>query len=201
MSEKKNLDDSNIFSDELIKTLKNKKVENTTGEKLKRMFNGEPKNINPLTSIPESQMRLYGFQGFLNSAYFDTEEELIDWVKNNNTKFGSICIIDYLGEVAGCTDVIRATYKNGDSNLYVACDYDGYGIYNSERSIYKGEFVWEYNHGSISEMYDAFRTRGIVFTDDIYKKIDESNMKLMTMFKDNKQKLLTKKKTTDIDNK
>ena len=50
-------------------------------------------------------------------------------------------------------------------------------------------------------MYDAFRTRGIVFTDDIYKKIDERNMKLMTMFKDNKQKLLTKKKTTDIDNK
>ena len=113
--------------------------------------------------MPQSQMRLYGFSGFIKSAFFDTEEELIEWIKNNNTSIGDVCIIDYLGNVAGRDDVIRLTYKNGKSDLCVACDEDGYGIYNNDRSIYKGVFVWEYNHGSISEMYSAFRDRGITF--------------------------------------
>ena len=181
MSKKRNLDDSKIFSDELIETLETKKNDNSTAEILKRMCDGEPKNVNPLTKIPESQMRLYGFSGAFNSAYFDTEEELIGWVKTHNTEFGDICIIDYLGNVAGCSDVIRETYKSGKSKLYVACDEDGYGTYNFERSIYRGEFIWEYNHGSLREMYSAFRDRGISFKNDIYGEIDKRNQKILEL--------------------
>ena len=181
MSEKRNLDNSKMFSDELIETLDTKRKDNSTGEILKRLFDGEPKNVNLLTEIPEPQMRLYGFSGAFNSAYFDTEEELIEWVKNHNTQFGDICVIDYLGNVAGRSDVIRKTYKSGKSNLYAACDEDGYGIYNFERSTYRGEFVWEYNHGSLREMYSAFRDRGISFENDIYDEIDKRHQKILEL--------------------
>lgn len=179
--EKRDLDDTKMFSGELIDAVESKKQENEVGKIIKRMFDGEPKNINPLTEIPEPQMRLYGFWGAFKSAFFDTEQELIEYVKTHNTQFGSICIMEYLGNVAGRSDVIRLTYKSGKSVLYTSVNEDGYGIYNNERSIYRGEFVWEYNHGSIRKMYSAFRDRGIVFEDDTYAKIDEYYRKIMAM--------------------
>ena len=185
MSEKRNLDDSKMFSDELIETLETKEEDNSIGDILKRFCDGEPKNVNPLTEIPEPQMRLYGFSGAFNSAYFDTEKELIEWVKNHDTDFGDVCVIDYLGKVAGRSDVIRKTYKSGKSNLYVACDEDGYGIYNFERSTYRGEFVWEYNHGSLREIYSAFRDRGISFENDIYDEIDKRHQKVLELCREN----------------
>ena len=184
MKDIRDLDDSKIFSDELIETLDNKNETSTAGKILKKMCDGEPKNVNPLTEIPEPQMRLYGFSGAFNSEYFDTEKELIEWIKNHNTNFGDICVIDYLGKVAGRSDVIRKTYKSGKSKLYTACDEDGYGIYNFERSTYCGEFVWEYNHGNIREMYSAFRNRGISFEDDIYDEIDKRNQKILELYRE-----------------
>ena len=49
MSEKRNLDDSKMFSDELIETLETKEEDNSIGDILKRFCDGEPKNVNPLT--------------------------------------------------------------------------------------------------------------------------------------------------------
>lgn len=172
---------NNIFSNDLLQALNKKKEENKTTTTLKRMIDGEPKNVDPLKEIPEPQMKLFGFSGAFNSVYFDTEEELIEYVKNNDTTFGNICVIEYLGEVANCKDVIREINKNGREVLYTAVDEDGYGIYNRERSIYRGEFVWEYNHGRIKEMYSAFRNRGITFENDVYAKIDERNNRLLKM--------------------
>jgi len=191
--DKRNLDESKMFSDELIDAL-NKKTQGDQWD-VKRYIDGEPKNVNPLTEIPEPQMRLYGFLGVFKSVFFNTERQLIAYVKAHNTEFGSICVMDYLGKVAGCNDVIRLTYKNGKSVLYRAIDEDGYGKYNPERSIYRGEFVWEYNHGRISEMYSAFRDRGIVFEDDVYAKIDERNRKIITMLEQSGKQVLTKKRT------
>lgn len=198
---KNNKDDKKIFSNKLIETLKNKM--NEPQWDMKRYVDGEPKNINPLTEIPEPKMRLYGFYGTFKSSFFDTEEELIEYIKTNNTQFGSICVMEYLGHVAGRSDVIRLTYKSGKQVLYTSVNEDGYGIYNEERSIYRGEFVWEYNHGSIREMYSAFRDRGIVFEDDTYAKIDEYYKKLKDMceereiFTGNKTKKLIPSKHTE----
>ena len=199
--EKRDLDDTKMFSDELIDAVENKKEENEVGKIIKRMCDGEPKNINPLTEIPEPQMRLYGFSGVFKSAFFDTEEELIEYVKTHNTEFGSICVVEYLGNVAGRSDVIRLTYKSGKSVLYTSVNEDGYGIYNNERSIYRGEFVWEYNHGSISDVYSAFRDRGIVFEDDTYAKITERNRRLFEMFEECRRGPILTKKKTDNNNK
>lgn len=199
--EKRDLDDTKMFSDELIDAIESKKEENEAGKIIKRICDGEPKNINPLTEIPEPQMRLYGFSGAFKSAFFDTEEELIEYVKTHNTQFGSICVMEYLGNVAGRSDVIRLTYKSGKSVLYTSVNEDGYGIYNNERSIYRGEFVWEYNHGSISEMYSAFRDRGIVFEDDTYAKIAERNRRIFEMFEEHRRGPVLTKKKTDNDKK
>ena len=185
MGKDKNYDDSKMFSDDLLNVIDGKKDSNKTTTIFKKMVDGEPKNIDPLKEIPEPQMRLYGFSGAFKSAFFDTEEELIEYVKNHNTDFGNICIIEFLGNVAGQSDVIGEIYRSGRKVLYTAVDEDGYGIYNRERSRYRGEFVWEYNHGNIREMYSAFRDRGIIFEDDVYAKIDERNQKILKMCREN----------------
>jgi len=188
--------ETKLFSDELIDALNNKKEEKHWN--MKCYVDGEPKNINPLTNIPEPQMRLYGFSGIFKSAFFDTEEELIKYIKETKLGYGSVCIMDYLGTVADKSDVIRLTYESGKSVLYTAVNEDGYIRYNPERSFYKGEFVWEYNHGQISEMYSAFRDRGIVFENDIYAKIDESYKRFIEMCeKSKREQILTKKRTTN----
>lgn len=88
-------------------------------------------------------------------------------------------IVDYLGNVAGINDVIRTINHNGRNMFYTAVDRDGYGMYNYQRSIYRGEFIWEYHHGDIREMYEPFRKRGVIFEDDIYAKIDQSDREFM----------------------
>jgi len=181
-----------LFSDELINVLNNKKDEPQWD--MKRYVDGEPKNVNPLTEIPETQMRLYAFLGFTRT-FFDTEEELIEFIKTNNSHFGNVCVMDFLGKVADCDDVIRLTYQSGKEVLYTAVNEDGYVKYNPERSFYKGEFVWEYNYGQIRDMYSAFRDRGIVFENDIYAKIDEGYKQFLKMCEESKKgPILTKKK-------
>ena len=189
------LDGTDMLADGLVEALE--KEGNAAGQILKRMFNGEPKNINPLTEIPEPKMRLYGFSGAFNSAFFDTKEELVEWLKTNKPKYGSVCVLEYLGTVAGRSDVIRITCKGNKPMLYAACDEDGYGIYNEERSFYRGEFVWEYNHGDLSDEYAAFRDRGIVFENDIYQKIDERNKRLMALFEETNKEGLTRTRKND----
>lgn len=165
----------------LLNALKDDELMEHTASIMKRMCDGEPVNKNPLTEIPTPQMVLYGFSGAFKSAYFDTEEELEEYVKTHDTSFGGKCVIEYLGNVAGRSDVIRTTSKNRKPMLLTVCDRDGYGIYNEERSIYRGEFVWEYNNGDIKDMYSAFRDRGIVFEDDIYGELAEQDRKLLQM--------------------
>lgn len=179
--DKINLNDKKMFSDELIGAVENQNNEDNIGRLLNKLVDGEPKNVNPLTEMPSPKMRLYGFLGGFKKVFFDTEDKLLEYVKTHNISYGSIGVMDYLGKVAGCSDVIRLTYKSGESVLYTSVDEDGYGKYNPERSIYRGEFIWEYQHGNIREMYSAFRDRGIVFENDTYAKIDEYHRNLMDM--------------------
>ena len=82
--------------------------------RLKKMIDGEPKNINPLIEIPEPQMRLYRIDG----TYFDNKEEIEIFCKENKKDTNDIVIVDYLGTVAGRKDVISTIYKKKDDVLY-----------------------------------------------------------------------------------
>lgn len=174
-------DDNYRTEQDITKVLHDKQLIKCYAKSLKRIIDGNPVNKDPLTDMPEFKMRLYGFQ----DTFFDTEDELIEYVKNHNSTVDNVCVIDFLGDVAGQSDVIRITSKSGKQILYTVVDEDGYGIYNQERSIYKGEYVWEYNYGSISKMYSAFRDRGIIFEDDVYSKIDKRNQKVLKMCREN----------------
>ena len=60
-----------------------------------------------------------------------------------------------------------------------AVDEDGYGSFNTARSTYRGEFVWEFNYGTIDELYVPFRDREVIFERDIYREIEERNKRLL----------------------
>lgn len=180
----------------MIKKFDDKQLKEA-GDIITRMIDGESKNINPLKEISNPQMILYGFRGLFNSVFFDTEKELEEYVKNNDTSFGSTCTVEYLGNVAGRSDVVRITSKGQKSALYTAIDMDGYGIYNEERSFYEGQYVWEYEYGNLRNIYDAFRSKGIIFTNDVYKKIDD----LLTDSEENTDKVISRARILPEQNK
>lgn len=144
-----------------------------------RSIDGEPVNVNPLPVIPQSEMKLYTIHGTLAGEYFDSDEEFNSYLNNNNCNTFDVGTVEYIRECAGRKDVIKFTSAvNGTIRLFSACDEYGYVIYNNKRSIYRGEFVWEYNYGGLNSAYKAFRDRGIVFEDDVYLKSDERNKQL-----------------------
>ncbi len=140
-----------------------------TGAILKRMIDGEPKNINPIKEMPIPEMTLYSVHG----QYFETELELEQYCKDKNIDLSHSYVNEYYREFAGRNDVIRRLKKGKIGTFYTVSDTDGYGIYNYDRSIYRGEFVWEYNYGSLSDWYKIFRDKGIVFENDIYLKEED----------------------------
>ena len=170
----KNYDMSHAISN----ALKDKKYLKETANILKRFIDGEPKNINPIKEMPKPEMVLYRVHG----KNFDTKDELEEYCKNNNIKLSKSSILEYYRNFASRSDVIRNYKEDKVGIFYSACDEDGYGIYNFDRSIYRGEFIWEYNYGHIRELYDIFRDKGIIFENDIYAKIDERHRKIMEEF-------------------
>lgn len=148
---------------------------------LKKMFDGEAKNVNPLSKLPDAEMRLY----VLNGNYFETKEELESYCRDNEIcDLNDFYILEYIRKVANRNDVIRKINSANSSTLYTAVDRFGYGIYNFDRSFYRGQHTWEFHHGCISKMYTEFRNRGIVFEDDIYGKIEENDKQLIKMIKE-----------------
>ena len=152
---------------------------------LKRFCDGEEVNDNPLKEFPIAEMKLYTVCGVFQGDYLDTEEEFLEYLKNNKTNSNDIGTVEYLRNCAGRSDVIKFTsYDTGDVRLFASFYGDSYGVYNFDRSTYRGEFVWEYNHGSLREIYKAFRDRGVVFENDLYAQIDERNKMLYKYLND-----------------
>ena len=112
-------------------------------------------NINPLKDIPKSLIRLYGFTGVYQNIYFNTEEELNEYINNHSTVYGDVCILDYLGNVAGFNNVIRKTYDDGYFVLYSQVEENKYAIYNYEKSAILGKYIWNYVDGNLNEEYNA----------------------------------------------
>ena len=154
-------------------------------EEKKLFIDGVPKNVNPLKEKPIPKMVIYALSIGKESKYFDIEDDLIEYVVKNNIDYDKIYMIEYLGDAAGRIDVIKINSKNSET-ICSPIDEDGYAIYNAKRSIYKGRFIWEYKDGSLKEIYDAFRDRGIVFKNDIYKRWECRNRQLMKMFKNDR---------------
>lgn len=148
---------------------------NDANSSMSKLFDGEPVNKNPLTDIPQAEMRIYCIRDFS----FDTEEELVDFSKREDISLDESYTLDYFRNMANRNDVIRKTKKDGTFTFYVAIEENGYGVYNYERSIYKGEFCWEFDYGDIALMYRQFRNRGIIFENDVYGQIEEEQEQIL----------------------
>ena len=121
----------------LSKVFQDEEFVEETSKLLDRFCDRAPVNKNPLIEIPNPEMRLY----HIDNNYFEFIDELLHYCRINNKSTKDLKILDYYREFAGCSDVI----KNQDCNtimFYTAVDEDGYGMYNNERSIYRGEFTW-----------------------------------------------------------
>lgn len=144
-----------------------------------KIVDGEPVNKNPLSEIPEPDMRLYS----IGNNYFESINELKKYCRKNHKTSKGLTVLDYYKNLAGSSDVIRK-HNNKTSIMYTAVDKDGYGMYNNTRSAYRGEFIWDYNYGSIRDLYKPFKERGIDFVNDVYGKIDERVEKRLKYFRE-----------------
>lgn len=129
----------------------------------------EKVNINPLSELPNPIIRLYGFSGIDKSVYFDTENELIEYASTHNITYGVFCILDYLGDLAGKSNVIRKTYDDGYFKLYSPIDNDSCYSYNYEKSYCCGEYIWNKIEGNLNDEFLAFCRRDLSF--DIDKEL------------------------------
>lgn len=178
--ETKTEQDITPVAEALSKAFQDEEFVEETSSLLKKFCDGELVNKNPLTEIPNPDMRLY----HIDENYFESIDELLHYCRINNKSAKGLKILDYYREFAGRNDVIKS--QDCDTiMLYTAVDEDGYGMYNNERSIYRGEFTWEYNHGSIREMYKPFRDKGVVFENDIYAKQDERMQHILKYCREN----------------
>lgn len=124
------------------------------------------------SKISKPSMRLYVTSGLTSSKFFDSKEELKEYISNNASGMTWISIIEHYEYLAGRSDVI-VKYENGQRPiLKVVLDELTYAVYNPKRSIEEKNFIWEYVDGTLEEEYSAFRERGIIFKDDIYLKVD-----------------------------
>ena len=124
-----------------------------------------------------SKLTIYGYLDLFSkkSVFYDTEEELLQYIDNNDTTFGQICKIEYLGNILGKNSVIRRTLKNGNVKLFIIYDEDVYGMYDYRYSLYRKDFMWDFEFGNLKEIYNAFIDRDIVDEEDLYQKIENRN--------------------------
>ena len=171
----------NIFSKELKQTINQIKEEEQ--EKLRKIHELRKEEItykNPLKILPKPIKRLYDIRG-LNSIYFDDEQDLLNYIKENRI-YQNIYVIDYLGSVADREDVFKVTSANS-SKLYTPIDRDGYATYNEERSSKSGKYIWEYEYGSMKDICLAFKNVGVILNNDIYGKLDEEYEMINKIFR------------------
>lgn len=171
--------DISPLAEALAKITQDEEFMEKVGSSIVRINEGNAVNVDPLPEIPIPEMRLY----FVDDNYFDSIDELLMYCRINKKSIKGLNIIDYYRNLAGRSDVIRKS-NDKTSMLYSVVDEYGYGLYNNKRSIYRGEFIWEYNYGSIRELYKPFKEKGIVFENDVYGKIDERDQRILKLFRE-----------------
>lgn len=157
------------------------------GDNFCKVINGRPKNIDPLESIPEPQKKLFTSNGV---DFFESIEDLLE----KNGESAVVYAVEYLGDVAGRSDVIRETHigtiENGvfkeisddklKPKMLCAHDTEGIGVYSERRSFHTGEFIWEFEEGgSLRDVYAAFEKHGITLVNNVYDR----EAKIMEMVK------------------
>lgn len=172
-----------------IKNFREELKQRTNASLIQNMLDGTPKNENPLRKTPNSQMRLYVLIGIGQNLYFESKEDLQTIMKENPQGTYQWMIVDYIGNIAGRRDVIQITDQENKKELRVAINRNGYAVYNPERSKYHGDYIWEYQEGSLEELYQALRDSGVIFEEDVFQMIEDREREVLTMCEINEIRL------------
>ena len=109
----------------------------------------------------------------IEDIYLNTKEELDTFITNPKNKIIELYKLEYIKNFALKQDVIKKTNFDGKEKYLTAIDRYGYAIYNPERSKKSNKFIWEYQYGSLKDIYEEFRNRGITFENNVYLKLEE----------------------------
>lgn len=115
--------------------------------------------------------------------YLNTKEELDTFITNPKNKIIELYKLEYIKNFALKQDVIKKTNFDGKEKYLTAIDRYGYAIYNPERSKKSNKFIWEYQYGSLKDIYEEFRNRGITFENNVYLKLEEEDKELDRLIK------------------
>ena len=156
----RNLDMAEAISAALNDEEHMKKVANI----LHSFCDGEPVNKDPLGDIPTPEVIVY----CVGNQYFLQKGDLEMYCNSNGISITKSYTIEYYRSFAGRSDVIK---MNGD--YYTAVDEDGYGVYNYDRSVRRGECTWEYEYGHLRSEYQLLKNIGVTLDNDVYGEIDK----------------------------
>ena len=115
------------------------------------------------SNLPESKMRLYCAVVNHKRTFFDTEDELVNFINSSVVRVDDVYIIDYLDEVYDRDRVFKVTYKNGHEMLYSKVDeygFDGYAIHDPHKSFSFSKNIWNFHYGNLDDIYKALIDRG-----------------------------------------
>lgn len=129
----------------------------------------------------QPEMRLYGLYG-VSDNYFESIDELLKYCRETTHSTNQFTVLDYYRHLGNFNDVIRKS--NGETSMfYVVPNELGVCWYSDELNHQTDD--WEFNHGTIKDLYKAFRDHDVVFEDDIYAREDERNKKFLNYCKEN----------------
>lgn len=128
-----------------------------------------------------SKSRIYGFLKKYETIIFNSESELINYVKNSQETWQNVCIIDYIGNFANRENVVKITYLNGEYVLCTSTELEaGFNLYHDvfalQETIDSGKAVWQKDHWGLDNIYEFFEKKGVIKEkNNPYTKIKRNN--------------------------
>ena len=135
----------------------------------KQNVNGKP--------IKDSEKLLYRYKCGKSFIYFQTEYELVSYLKKHSQGLRNISIIDYIGEFENKDDVIRIIGLTS-TRFVVDKNINEHFEYNIPRSTYEQSPVWVTEEGNIHELILELKKIGQEFKQDA---IDQENLRLLKL--------------------
>lgn len=103
---------------------------------------------------------LYSIFNNGQNIFFDNQNELNSYIKNNNLSTDDVYIIRFLGSIYGMDDVIQKTNK--EKSLICTPSLIGYYYFDEVQK------KWIGTYGSLRDEYEALKKQGVIFKHDIY---------------------------------
>ena len=107
------------------------------------------------------------FSGDFRDIYFNTKEELVEYCQKHRDPFAKVYAMEYIRHFDNKDDVIKIVNEH-EIKYISACDEWSYYRYVEQEQ--NEDIEWEIITGTAEHLYKPFKTRGIIFRNDVYTK-------------------------------